>query len=52
MLSMHTKENLLAFVAIATLVGAVVFTSTSDVFAKTSDAKNKSNHSSRTSNGS
>jgi hypothetical protein len=49
---MHTKKILLAFVAIATLVGAVVFTSTSDVFAKTSDAKNKSNHSSRTSNGS
>ena len=48
---MHTKKILLAFVAIATLVGAVVFTSTSDVFAQTSDAKNKSDYSSRTSNG-
>jgi hypothetical protein len=48
---MHIKKILLAFVAIATLVGAVVFTSTSDVFAQTSDAKNKSDYSSRTSNG-
>jgi len=47
---MHTKKILLVFVAIATLLGAVVFTSTSDVFAQTSDAKNKSDHSSSTSN--
>jgi hypothetical protein len=48
---MHAKKIFLAFMTIATLVGAVVFTSTSDVFAQTSDAKNKSDHSSRTSNG-
>jgi hypothetical protein len=47
---MHAKKIFLAFMTIATLVGAVVFTSTSDVFAQTSDAKNKSDHSSRTSN--
>jgi hypothetical protein len=51
MLSMHTKENLLAFVAIAILVGAVAFTTMSDVFAQTFDAKNKSDNSNRSSKG-
>jgi hypothetical protein len=49
MLSMHTtKENLLAFVAIAILVGAVAFTTTSDVFAQTSDAESRNGNSTST----
>ena len=51
MLSMRTKKNLLAFVAIAVLVEAVAFTTTSDVFAQTSDAKNKIDNSNMSSKG-
>src|ERR671923_1733772 len=48
MLSMHTKENLLAFVAIAILVGAVAFTTTFDVFAQTSNAESRNGNSTST----
>src|ERR671923_620261 len=49
LLSMHTtKENLLAFVAIAILVGAVAFTTTSDVFAQTSNAESRNGNSTST----
>jgi hypothetical protein len=48
-LPMHTKKNLLAFVAIATLVGAVGFTTTSDIFAQPDDTEKTSDNSSRNS---
>src|SRR5215211_3207818 len=43
---MQTKKNLLAFIAIAALVGMVTFPSTSDVIAQTYDAKKRTETSS------
>src|SRR5215217_8103940 len=43
---MQTKKNLLAFIAIAALVGMVTFPSTSDVIAQTYDAKKRTESSS------
>jgi hypothetical protein len=41
---MQTRKNVLAFMAIATLIGTMGFTSTSSVIAQTSDTKNNSDY--------
>jgi hypothetical protein len=42
LISMQTKKNLLVFVAIAVLVGAVAYPTTSDVIGQIYDAKKES----------